>query len=64
MTKETDVPREENQGHARFYLIFDEIAKMGAEESILAQEIEEIELVSRMSDDVFEDEQPRFMTST
>ena len=64
MTKKASVPSDESQGQTRFYLIFDEMAKAEAEENVLAAEIAEIEQISRMIQDVTDDEQPHFMTST
>jgi hypothetical protein len=65
MTKQMSVPTEEAQGQTQFYLIFDEMAKACTEDDVLMNEIDEIEQISRVVENITEEnEQPCFMTST
>ncbi|MGB8524821.1 MAG: hypothetical protein WCD43_17800 [Candidatus Acidiferrales bacterium] len=57
-------PTELPQGQARFYLVFEKVPDAEIEENALAQEIEEIAELSRMAQDITDEDQPRFMTST
>jgi hypothetical protein len=49
---------------ARFYLLFDEVARLSENGDVSPAEIEEIERVARMVQDVADEEQPLFITST
>ncbi|MGH7745164.1 MAG: hypothetical protein ACREQ5_10240 [Candidatus Dormibacteria bacterium] len=47
-----------------FYLILNEAAEIESDDDLLAQEIDDIDRLSRIAHDVMVDEHPRFMTST
>ena len=64
MNEKPNVAADENAGQTRFYLLFDEMAKVDDDANVSPAEIEEIEQITRMVQDVTEDEQPFFMTST
>lgn len=65
MTNEAK-PKAEMDENARFYIVFNELAKSEAEQpvsNVPSDEIEEIQRVMRMVVDL-NDEPPRFATST
>jgi hypothetical protein len=64
MTEKPRAPKHETEVQGDFYLIFDEVAKIGSSDDAMAQEIHEIEEIGRMVQDVAADDEPRFLTST
>ena len=64
MTEKPHAPKHEMEVQGDFYLIFDEVAKVDSSDDAMAQEIHEIEEISRMVQDVAADDEPRFLTST
>jgi len=63
--KQDSKPLENQEPQARFYLIFDELAKVGATSvsDVNLEEFDEIEQVRQMVTEVTDD-RPIFMTST
>jgi hypothetical protein len=64
MSDKPNAATERIEPQTRFYLIFEEMEKVGADVSPSAEELDEIDRVSRMAHDVDGEEPPFFMTST